>query len=128
MKGARCTCEQEADDHEDRIVDYADGDVLGHQGKYGRHDDRGEKHAADERGDHELGSDLVLLAIYCYCFPWDSIAGEIGTEDHEDQRYGHATGLANCPGDRVGDEGAFGEEEILEFGDRCNHDGYEHGP
>lgn len=81
LQSTRCTGEQEADDDEDRIVQDADWDIFCCESKQRCHDDSWQQHARDERCDHQLGTNLVLLRVWVERFLGKSVSGEVSAQN-----------------------------------------------
>ena len=91
LQSTWCTGEQEADDNENWIVQDADWDVFRGESKERRHDNGWEQHARDERSDHQLSTDLVLLGIWVERFLRKGIAGKVGAQNDQNERNGNTS-------------------------------------
>lgn len=110
LQRARRPRQQEAHDDENGIVQDADGDVFGEQGEERGHEEGGDEHAADQAEVEHLGL-LARGADVGGGFRGESVAGEVGAEDDEDEGDGDVAGLLDGTGDAIVDEGGGGEEE-----------------
>lgn len=128
LQGAWCPCQEEAHNHEDRVIHYADWDVLRSECKERCHDQRRDQHSTKQAGNQEFLLDLLLLGISGHGIFGKGVSREIGTQNNENQGDGDTATLINGTSDGVSNEGSWLIECALEHGGRGNDDCDEHSP